>query len=107
MYDIAGSSNIINLAMRSIGLRRVSKKEKEDPKCKWHKYDVVLTVMKDRMFGKSDVQIGLWYDLVSRRFYTDYAEYDKQFAWDDNYYTDKLEYVDRGRVDPEDEFPDK
>lgn len=107
MYDIAGSSNIINLAMRSIGLRRVSKKEKEDPKCKWHKYDVVLTVMKDRMFGKSDVQIGLWYDLVSRRFYTDYAEYDKQFAWDDNYYMDKLEYVDRGRVDPEDEFPDK
>lgn len=107
MYDIAGSSNIINLAMRSIGLRRVSKKEKEDPKCKWHKYDVVLTVMKDRMFGKSDVQIGLWYDLVSRRFYTDYAEYDKQFAWDDNYYIDKLEYVDRGRVDPEDEFPDK
>lgn len=107
MYDIAGSSNIINLAMRSIGLRRVSKKEKEDPKYKWHKYDVVLTVMKDRMFGKSDVQIGLWYDLVSRRFYTDYAEYDKQFAWDDNYYIDKLEYVDRGRVDPEDEFPDK
>lgn len=107
MYDIAGSSNIINLAMRSIGLRRVSKKEKEDPKCKWHKYDVVLTVMKDRMFGKSDVQIGLWYDLVSRRFYTDYAEYDKQFAWDDNYYIDKLEYVDRGRVNPEDEFPDK
>lgn len=107
MYDIAGSSNIINLAMRSIGLRRVSKKEKEDHKCKWHKYDVVLTVMKDRMFGKSDVQIGLWYDLVSRRFYTDYAEYDKQFAWDDNYYIDKLEYVDRGRVDPEDEFPDK
>jgi len=106
MYDIAGSSNIINLAMRSIGLR-VSKKEKEDPKYKWHKYDVVLTVMKDRMFGKSDVQIGLWYDLVSRRFYTDYAEYDKQFAWDDNYYIDKLEYVDRGRVDPEDEFPDK
>lgn len=107
MYDIAGSSNIINLAMRSIGLRRVSKKEKEDPKYKWHKYDVVLTVMKDRMFGKSDVQIGLWYDLVSRRFYTDYAEYDKQFAWDDNYYIDKLEYVDRGQVDPEDEFPDK
>ena len=32
MYDIAGSSNIINLAMRSIGLRRVSKKEKADTK---------------------------------------------------------------------------
>lgn len=104
MYDIAGSSNIINLAMRSIGLRRVSKKEKEDAKCKWKNYDVVLTVMKDRMFGKSDVQIGLWYDLVSRRFYTDYLEYAKQFAWDDNVYTDKLPYVDRTE---DNTFPDK
>lgn len=104
MYDIAGSSNIINLAMRSIGLRRVSKKEKEDAKCKWKNYDVVLTVMKDRMFGKSDVQIGLWYDLVSRRFYTDYLEYDKQFAWDDNVYTDRLTYVDRTE---DNTFPDK
>ena len=104
MYDIAGSSNIINLAMRSIGLRRVSKKEKADVKCKWKNYDVVLTVMKDRMFGKSDVQIGLWYDLISRRFYTDYSEYDKQFAWDENTYTDRLQYIDRS-VD--DTFPDK
>lgn len=104
MYDIAGSSNIINLAMRSIGLRRVSKKEKSDPRCKWKNYDVVLTVMKDRMFGKSDVQIGLWYDLVSRRFYTDYLEYDKQFGWDKNLYTNKLPYIDRSE---EDEFPDK
>lgn len=104
MYDIAGSSNIINLAMRSIGLRRVSKKEKEDDKCKWKNYDVVLTVMKDRMFGKSDVQIGLWYDLVSRRFYTDYAEYDAQFAWDQKYYPDKLPYENRAAVDV---FPDR
>jgi len=103
MYDIAGSSNIINLAMRSIGLRRVSKKEKEDVKCKWKNFDVVLTVMKDRMFGKSDIQIGLWYDLVSRRFYTDYLEYDKQFAWDDKFYTSKLPYIDKG----EEVFPDK
>ena len=104
MYDIAGSSNIINLAMRSIGLRRVSKKEKNDPKCKWKNYDVVLTIMKDRMFGKSDMQIGLWYDLISRRFYTDYAEYDKQFGWDKNVYTDKLSYIDRSQ---EEVFPDK
>lgn len=104
MYDIAGSSNIINLAMRSIGLRRVSKKEKNDVKCKWKNYDVVLTVMKDRMFGKSDVQIGLWYDLTSRRFYTDYDEYDAKFAWDDNVYTDRLPYVDRS-ID--NAFPDK
>ena len=107
MYDISGSSNIINLAMRSIGLRRVSKKEKEDPKAKWGKYDVVLTVIKDRLLGKADFQMGLWYDLTSRRFYTDYEEYDAKFAWDDNVYTDRLPYVDRLHPSPEDIFPDK
>lgn len=104
MYDISGTSNIINLAMRSIGLRRVSKKEKNDPKSKWGKYDVVLTVIKDRLLGKADFQIGLWYDIVSRRFYTDYEEYDAKFAWDDKVYTNKIPYVDRGL---DDEFPDK
>ena len=102
MYDISGSSNIINLAIRSIGLRRVSKKEKEDYSSQWHKYDVVLTIIKDRLFGKQDIQIGLWYDLRSRRFYTDYDEYDAHFKWDDRRYFEKLEYIDRGA---EEKFP--
>lgn len=107
MYDISGTSNIINLAMRSIGLRRVSKKEKEDSKSRWGEYDVVLTMIKDRLLGKADLQMGLWYDRTSRRFYTDYEEYDAKFAWDDRFYTDKLEYIDRLQRSPEDEFPDK
>lgn len=105
MYDISGTSNIINLAMRSIGLRRVSKKEKEDSRSKWGRYDVVLTIMKDRLLGRNDLQIGLWYDIVSRRFYTDYSEYDAHFAWDDNVYSSRLPYVDRSK--PVSEFPDK
>lgn len=105
MYDISGTSNIINLAMRSIGLRRVSKKEKADQKSKWKDYDVVLTVIKDRLLGKTDFQVGLWYDIVSRRFYTDYDEYDTQYRWDTSTYSSKLPYVDRTKV--EEEFPDK
>lgn len=105
MYDISGTSNIINLAMRSIGLRRVSKKEKADQKSKWKNYDVVLSVIKDRLLGKADFQVGLWYDLVSRRFYTDYAEYDNQYKWDANVYNNKLPYIDRN-IEEED-FPDK
>lgn len=104
MYDISGTSNIINLAMRSIGLRRVSKKEKEDVKAKWNKYDVVLTIIKDRLLGKADFQMGLWYDLISRRFYTDYEEYDIKFAWDDKMYTNRLPYADRSQNEV---FPDK
>ena len=107
MYDISGTSNIINLAMRSIGLRRVSKKEQEDPRSKWCKYDVVLTIMKDRLLGKADFQLGLWYDLTSRRFYTDYAEYDMRYAWDKKVYTKQIPYIDRLHCSPGDEFPDK
>lgn len=107
MYDISGSSNIINLAMRSIGLRRVSKHEKEDPKAKWGKYDVVLTVIKDRLLGKADFQMGLWYDNISRRFYTDYDEYDMQYSWDKNVYTNEIEYVDRLHPTADDFFPDQ
>ena len=92
MYDIAGSSNIINLAMRSIGLRRVSKKEQEDPSSKFGRYNVVLTIMKDRLLGRADVQIGLYYDVKSRRFFTNYEEFDYQYQWDQKVYTDKLDY---------------
>ena len=64
----------------------------------------MLTVIKDRLLGKADFQMGLWYDLTSRRFYTDYEEYDAQFAWDSDIYTDKLPYIDRS-VD--NTFPDQ
>lgn len=92
MYDIAGSSNIINLAMRSIGLRRISKKEQEDEKNPFRKYNVVLTIMKDRLLGKADVQMGLYYDVKSRRFFTDYDEFDYVYKWDEKKYNDKISY---------------
>jgi twinkle protein len=92
MYDIAGSSNIINLAMRSIGLRRVSKKEQEDEKNPFRKYNVVLTIMKDRLLGKADVRMGLYYDVKSRRFFTDYEEFDHIYKWDEKQYTNKISY---------------
>lgn len=92
MYEIAGTSNIINLAMRSIGLRRVSKKEQEDDKNPFRKYNVVLTIMKDRLLGKADIQMGLYYDVKSRRFFTDYVEFDHIYNWDDNKYSNKIQY---------------
>lgn len=98
MYEIAGTSNIINLAMRSLGLRRVSKSEKEDTKSKFHDYDVVLNIIKDRTCGRSDIDIGLHYDKKSRRFYTDYEEYDHQYKWDKNVYPNKIPYPPNERV---------
>lgn len=90
MYDVSGTSNIINLAHRSIGLRRVSKKQKEDGKDPWNNFDVVLTVIKDRIQGKNEFSMGFHYDFPSRRFFTNYEEYSKQFGWDTNEYEEEL-----------------
>lgn len=99
MYDIAGTSNLINLAMRSIGLRRVSDKEKEDPKCKWKDFDVLLTIIKDRFLGKTGKQLGLKYDIRSRRFYTTKSELDHQFKWDKKEYETGLDTSDMSEED--------
>lgn len=76
IYDISGSSNIINLAHRTLGLRRI---DQEKEQCN---YNVCLTVIKDRMRGKAGKKINLYYDVPSRRFYTNEAEYGFQYSWD-------------------------
>lgn len=80
IYDISGSSNIINLAHRTIGLRRIDKeKEKSN-------HDVAITIIKDRMRGKAGKKIGLYYDPPTRRFYANKEEYEHQYLWDSGEY---------------------
>lgn len=100
IYDIAGSSNIINLAHRAIGLRRVSDKEREGIMNKrgdgWEKppnpFSVMSTIVKDRLRGMAGKQVGLHYDKPSRRFFTNPKEYDRQYSWDRKRYTNPLPY---------------
>ena len=105
MYDLSGTSNIINLAHRTIGMRRVTAAEKagwakdSNLRHELRKYDVVLEILKDRIFGKADITLGVYYDFASRRFYTSPEEYNKQYSWDKNEYTDILPLPYRG--DPE------
>lgn len=100
MYDVAGTSNLVNLAHRGFGLKRVTPKEREGvrnrkgdgwdkPPCK---YDVKLTVLKDRFRGRANLELGMYYDVPSRRFFSSPEEYDHQYKWDTNTYTDTLEY---------------
>lgn len=102
IYDIAGTSNIINLAHRTISLRRITDEMRENAeRCSARtkrllKYDVVLTIIKDRMRGRSNIDIGLWYDSASRRFYTDLTEYDRQYQWDTTTYTEPISLPKRG-----------
>ena len=91
MYDVAGSSNIINLALLTLSLRRVTDKEKEDVKFKYNNYDVIISIIKDRIFG-STKNIPVHYDKISRRFFTSYEEFDRQYKWDDKIYENKILY---------------
>lgn len=100
MYDISGTSNIINLAHRAFGLKRVTKAEKEGVrkldnsgwKVKPVKHDVRFEIIKDRLRGKSNLEVGLYYDVPSRRFFTTPEEYEHQYLWDKNVYKDHLPY---------------
>lgn len=96
IYDIAGTSNIVNLAHRTIGLRRVTDAEREnaakysEKRRQLLKYDVIVTIVKDRMFGRQNIDIGLYYDPASRRFFGDMDEYDRRFSWDKKEYKEPL-----------------
>lgn len=96
IYDIAGTSNIVNLAHRTIGLRRVTDTEREnaakysEKRRQLLKYDVIVTIVKDRMFGRQNIDVGLYYDPASRRFFSDMDEYDRRFSWDKKEYKEPL-----------------
>ena len=106
LYDISGTSNIINLAHRAIGLKRVTKKEKAGyqigrrvvPPCK---YDVIVNVIKDRMRGRANFEYGLYYDIPSKRFFSNPEEYDRQYSWDKKTYASSIEYPIRDDNDAE------
>lgn len=102
LFDIAGSQNIVNLATRTIGLKRVREEIKRNPKEKYFGYDVVISVIKDRIFG-SQKEIPVHYDTVDRRFYSNYDEFDRIYGWDRKKYADKIPYP----LDNKDQFPDQ
>lgn len=101
--DVSGSMNIVNLAVRTIGLRRVTDKEKEDEGNKYHNYDVVITSVKDRIFG-STAEIPCHYSKPTRRFFSNPSEWDRQYGWDKKEYKEPLEYCDERGVEWIDDF---
>lgn len=106
MYQISGSSNLINLAHRAFGLRRVTKKEKEGYTEGRNTYppvkeDVIFSIIKDRFGGKIHSEYGMFYDRIDRRFYSNQDEYDKKYKWDSK---DYLEPLISTRLTEEDEI---
>jgi KaiC/GvpD/RAD55 family RecA-like ATPase len=89
IFDLQGCVSSVNLAHRVISLYRVSKKDKEgvvgkngkviEPPVK---YDVVLDVLKDRFGSGGGKEVGIYYDVPSKRFFTNEQNLDFQYAWD-------------------------
>lgn len=102
LFDISGSQNIVNLATRTISLKRVKESEKNNPDNKLFGYDVVIGIVKDRIFG-SVKEIPVYYDKIDRRFYSNYEEFDRKYAWDKKTYPDKIAYPVKEFAN----FPDK
>lgn len=100
-FDVAGLGSIIDLTHRLISLYRVTPKEKKGVRKQngdgWIlepiKYDVIIDVLKDRMRGRENFSIGLYYDIPSRRFFTDKEELFYQYAWDKNIYDSEILYL--------------
>ena len=105
LFDVAGSQNIVNLATRTIGLKRVKDEDKDNPSNKYYGYDVIISIIKDRIFG-STKEIPVHYDKIDRRFFSNYEEFDWVYGWDmknKHKYKVRLLYP----VETKEEFPDR
>ena len=88
IFDLQGCVSAVNLAHRVISLYRVQPREKEADIRNGKlihagiKYDVICDVLKDRFGSGTGREIGLYYDIPSRRFYDSVASLDFKYAWD-------------------------
>lgn len=112
LMDIQGISAVIDLAHRIISLYRVQPKEKEGVRNKrgdgWEsepvKYDVLCDILKDRYRSSTGQTVGLYYDIPSRRFFTDEKDLDYRYAWDKSEYVGEFPYPPKQLVNEEDEI---
>jgi hypothetical protein len=83
--DVYGSSMITNLVHRLFTIKRIYQKEKDKT---GEDYDLKISILKDRILGVSRKEIGLYYDVPSRRIYGDNDDLNKKFSWE----TDSIKY---------------
>jgi replicative DNA helicase len=86
-YDIAGSSNIPNLADNILFMKRLNDKEKNDIyERKGHNYSTVAIMLKDREYGEMGTTSFLSFQYTTRRFYDPETlkEIKKKYKWAEN-----------------------
>lgn len=109
--DVQGISAIIDLAHRIISLYRVQEKDKQgEPKLNgsgWRvkpiKADVIIDILKDRLTGYESRSIEVFYDRPSKRFFTNEAELDYHYKWDQTVYKTPLPFPPQQLLEVEDD----
>lgn len=74
MYDVSGSSEIVNLADRAFAVGIL----KDDPQG----FNSYLTVVKDRQTGKVGQKVKMYYDYATARIYSDEEELNRKYSWE-------------------------
>ena len=86
-YDIAGSSNIPNLADNILFMKRLNDKEKEDIYTKTgHNYTTAAVMLKDREYGEMGTTTFFGFQYTTRRFYNPETQIEirKKYKWVEN-----------------------
>ena len=98
LESISGTAKLGNLCHRNLTLRRITPEErngtagyKSPVPQELLPMDVLITCSKDRLRGRTG-SIGAYFDKASRRFYTNEAEYSRQYSWDKTVYSTPIPY---------------
>lgn len=92
LFDLQGVTAAPNLAHRVLSLYRVTKKEKAGEMNRngsgWYRepirYDVIIDILKDRFGSAAGKEVGLYYDIPSKRFFDSVESLDHRYEWDDS-----------------------
>lgn len=77
--DVAGSGDITNRADNVMAIHRLSEDEKE--KDKYSELDNLVQIFKSRIYGTQDVEVGLKFNWMSKRFYPPSGNQYKRYGW--------------------------
>ena len=86
-YDIAGSSNIPNLADNILFMKRLNDKEKQEVYTKTgHNYTTAAVMLKDREYGEMGTTTFFGFQYTTRRFYNPETQIEirKKYKWVEN-----------------------
>lgn len=88
-FDVSGTGDITNLAHYVLAIHRVSAQEKAGVKNKAGEYitepidcDTIIDVFKNRLVGEQDYAIMQYFDVKSKRIYSDDISLYKEYGWE-------------------------